>query len=301
MATDRDDYDVFLDTWEPSKRLKYATLPSNLFDSIANQRLVEDSTGQADVEREAWAPGTKGMTDQEVRLRGSGFFEAHQPEWSADFRDRLISEGLDPTKVDHFLRCFAEVWVDGLKDRQNSDAMMAIKASIRDHDIRYHPETAGKFVINQVPSDIQPLFRPEEMKAIFRVNSNLLEVHIALYHDHIHGEGEGSINREYVRRGVLMGHPGQVRRELQYLSSYSLAVTPVEQFSQTRASKTAASDVPTIFSAPLPAVQTRVVAFAPHISGMSLGQLELVVAPPVQAQPLKDLEIHRGIHEFWFE
>ena len=56
-----------------------------------------------------------------------------------------------------------------------------------------------------------------------------------------------------------------------------------------------------IFSAPLPAIQTRIVAFAPFVKDMDLRQLELVVAPPTASTPLQHDGEFGGIHEFSFK
>lgn len=74
----------------------------------------------------------------------------------------------------------------------------------------------------------------------------------------------------------------------------------MEQFAQTYTPLTQGNGIPSIFSAPLPAIQERVVAFAPFVDGMDLSQLEFVVAPPVERTPLQDGGEHGGIREFSF-
>lgn len=69
QGEERDPYDVFLDTWEPGERLLHATLPQNLGDPFARQRLLEDSSGAAPLERTAFADGPKIMTANELRPR----------------------------------------------------------------------------------------------------------------------------------------------------------------------------------------------------------------------------------------
>ena len=59
--------------------------------------------------------------------------------------------------------------------------------------------------------------------------------------------------------------------------------------------------MPCIFSAPLAAIQDRIVAFAPFIRGMPLDQLEFVVAPPVEEMGLRYLGVFSGIHEYGFK
>jgi hypothetical protein len=302
MDTERDEYDVFLDTWKPSELLEHATLASNVHDPLVQSRLLEDSTGAASLIRTAFVGGPKFMTEAEEQARKFRFFEQRQQQWSAEFRSRLQSEGLEGPKVDQFIRCFAELWVDGRSRRQNSPEMMAVKASIRDHDQVYHGEHAGRFVLTPVSVDVAPLFNAEEMAAVFETNAGLLEAFIPDYLCEVEGERSGSINFLYVRRGVRMpASPGKLREELHYLSSYSLALTPVEQFAQTWDRATKDRGVPCIFSAPLPALQKRVVAFAPFIAAMDLSQLELIVAPPIEPTSLRDVGERGGVHDYEFE
>lgn len=302
MSSERDEYEVFLDTWRPSEILEHATLPSNLRDPLAQERLLADATGAASLTRTAFTSGTKVMTETEEQLRKYEFFEKYHAEWAAHFRELVLDEGIDKGRFDQFVHGFVTNWVDGLSRRQNSSQMIAIKASIQNHDLEYHPAHAGCYVLNPVPEVIVALFDPSEMAAIFSVNERLLETLIPDYLDELVGDREGSINELYVRRGVYMPKtPGRLREELHYLSSYSLALGPVEQFAQTWTEQTKNSGVPTIFSAPLPALQKRVVAFAPFIEGMDLRQLELVVAPPVEPIQLTYVAEHGGIREYEFQ
>jgi hypothetical protein len=300
VGEERDDYDIFLDTWQPSERLLLSTLPHNLSDPFTRQRLLADSTGAALAERAAFAPGPKVMDGDEFAARASDFFEDHQSKWSEEFRDYVLDKGVPPAKLETYLVSFATSWVDGRKRRQDSPEMLAIKASIREFDRLVHPKQFGRFVINGVDEGIAPLFTPEEMAAIFQANNGLLEAFLPDYLDHLGDEGPGSLGELHVRRGVFMPKHDEVRRELHYLSSYSLALGPVEQFAQTWTPATRAGGIPSIFSAPLPAIQDRVVAFAPFIENMDLSQLEFVVAPPVEEMPLEHHGVFGDIHEFSF-
>lgn len=94
--------------------------------------------------------------------------------------------------------------------------------------------------------------------------------------------------------------PGELRQELHYLSSYSLALSPVEQFAQTYTKSTQNVGVSCIFAAPLPAIQKRVVAFAPFIKNMDLRQMELVVAPPIERTTMTYAGEWDGIREYQF-
>lgn len=178
--------------------------------------------------------------------------------------------------------------------------MLAIKASIRAFDLLCNPSQVDRFVINGLDESIAPLFTAAEMAVVFQANYGLLAAHLPDYLDHLGDEGPGSLDELYVRRGVYMPTRDEVRRELHYLSSYSLALSPVEQFAQTWTPSTRGAGIPSIFSAPIVAVQDRVVAFAPFIENMDLSQLEFVVAPPVEAMPLEYHGVFGDIHEFSF-
>ena len=240
------------------------------------------------------------MGADELTVRAYDFFEDHQENWSADFRDYVLSRYVPEDKLDTFVTSFSELWVDGKKRRQDSKEMLAIKASIRDFDRLHTPSRAGRFVINQVDDCVAPLLTPAEMGAIFEANRGLIDAFLPDYIDHLGDEVPNSLDELYVRRGVYMPAVDTVRRELHYLSSFSLALGPVEQFAQTWTTAMRDNGVPSIFSAPVSALQGRVVAFAPFIAGMDLGQLELVVAPPVEEMTLQNDGVYGEIHEFSF-
>src|SRR5260370_39811278 len=103
MNGEYDEYDVFLDNWEPSEILQHATLKTNLHDPVARARLIEDSTGAAELARTAFVAGTKMMPEIEKKLRKYEFIEAHQAEWSSHFRDYVLAEGVDEKKFEQFV------------------------------------------------------------------------------------------------------------------------------------------------------------------------------------------------------
>jgi len=301
LTDEPDDYDVFLDTWQPGEGLVHASLPQNQFDPLIQKRLLDDSTGTGPVARTEFAQGYKTMADEESIVRESSFFDKRQALWAEEFKDLAISNGVPERKLETFASSFAQLWVDGKKRRQDSPEMLSIKASIVLFDRATFPQHAGRFVLEVVDAIVQPLFTLDEMRAIFDTNAGMIEAFLPDYVDHLGHEGPGSLGDLYVRRGVYMpAMETEVRKELHYLSSYSLALGPVEQFAQTWTPQTRDSGTPTIFSAPLAAVQNRVVAFAPFIANMDLRQLEFVVAPPMETTTLIDGGLHGSIREFRF-
>ncbi len=298
---DFDEYDLFLQTWVPGERLIHASLSQNINDPYSRKRLLDDSTGTAPVKRVQFAAGQKVMADDELAARAFDFFQARHSKWAGHFRDYVLSSDVPETKFNAFVASFADLWVDGKSRRQDSELMRAIKVSIRNLDRLRYPNHAGKWVINPVDDGVSPFFTEDEMGVIFDANTGLIEGLLPDYIDCLGDEGPGSLGDLYVRRGVRMPHIDGLRRELHYLSSYSLALGPVEQFAQTWTPATKDAGIPSIFSAPISAIQHRVVAFAPFIDGMDLAQLEFVVAPPVEETSLRDDGLHGGIREFSFQ
>jgi len=302
LNNQNDDYDIFLETWEPEDNLLHATLPQNLSDPFIRDRLFSDSRDHGPVIRSNYAPGQKIMDEKEVEVRGYDFFLQHHEEWASHFKDYVLNEGVQEEKFNLFIAYFSKLWIDGKKRRQDSPEMLSVKASIRAYDKLYYPGCAGRFVIETVQESVQPLLSHQEMKAIFEANSGLINALLPDYIDYLSDEGPGSLGDLYVRRGVHM--PPQdslVRCERHYLSSFSLAIGPVEQFACTWTPKTQGTGTPSIFSAPLGAIQNRIIAFAPFIKSMDLSQLEIVVAPPVEKMCLQDDGLHGDIREFSFQ
>lgn len=296
-----DDYDVFLDGWEPSEALNYATLQQNLGDPYSYQKMLDDTSSSAKVRRNPNVTGTrKEMTTDESFARKFEFFKENQDVWAEHFCDYVLGKDVPISKLEVYLDSFKRLWVDGRSKRQNSNQMMEIKASIHAHDRAYYPISIKEFVINPVPSDVTALFKPWEMKAIFEANSGLIDALLPDYTDHLNSLGQSSQDDIYLRRGVCLPETPTIRKELNYLSSYSLAMGPVEQFAQTGAKSTQFPGQPMIFSAPVGAFQNRIVAFAGFITGMDLGQLEFVVAPPTQRMELRDCGRFGCIQELSF-
>lgn len=299
--TEPDDYEVFLETWEPSEFLNYANIPSNLNDPLISRRLLDNQSDETGVERTAFAPGPKIVSPEEFAARRFEYFHDNQAKWSEEFRDYVVSKGVHEGDLNTFIESFRDDWIDGQRRRQKSVGIMAIKSSIGQFDQFHFGNRVKSFVHNQVDTSVEPLFDVNEMGIIFEANEGLLEVFLSNYVDQLGTEGPSTFSEIYVRRGVLMPSVEKYRKELNYLSSYSLALTPVEQFAQLWTNKTKSAGVPSIFSAPIPAVQKRTVAFAPFISGMALEQMELIVAPPSEYTALDNRGEHGGIIEFEFK
>ncbi len=188
MSGDEDDYDVFLQSWEPSESLRHATLPRNLNDPLIRDRFMNGGIYTGSVIRSEYASGTKAMDVQEIVARGHDFFRSKHKEWAAAFGDYVLGRGVPNEKLDAFVTRFSNLWVDGTARRQASSEMLAIKASIRDFDLLCCPDTAGCFVEETINDCIQPLFTPKEMAAVFEANNGLIDALIPDYIDFLGAE-----------------------------------------------------------------------------------------------------------------
>ncbi|MEY4250627.1 MAG: hypothetical protein RJA87_2260 [Pseudomonadota bacterium] len=300
-ALEDQDYDTYLETYEPSELLTYSTLDQYLNDPYVRHRLIGDSDSNSLVVRTAFESGkTKVMGRKELIERQYEYLVQQQPKWSAEFHDYLLSGGIPKRKISSFIDGVATLWVGPPADRQRSELMLGVKASIRDFDHLNFPRTAGKFTLKPVANETEPFFTPEEMEIVFNANSGLIDAFLPDYIDALGWDGPSSVSDLYVRRGVRLNEAPAIRTELHELSSYSLGVGTVEQFAQLWRSDTK-DGVSIIISAPLPAVQNRVVAFAPFIKQMSLEQMELVLAPPVSKILLEFQGEFSDISEYLFK
>lgn len=302
MAIDDRSYDEWLEDWKPSLHLLQACLPANLDDPYATHRLLQDVEAEGDVPRHTKASGVyNGMPDDEALVRRLGFMQEHQTAWSQDFCGRMVSKGVRQDRLTTFVKGMAEDWVKGPSVRQKSPLMLALKASIQAHDRLVHPETAGRYVIDDGDFGVEPLFNPQEVALLFQVNMDILSYVMEDYVNALYGDRWGSTDRLYLRRGVCMPHePKRNLEEASYLSSYSLSIGSTELFSQTMG-RHICNQTPCIFSCPIMALHDRVIAFAPFIRNMPLDQMEFVVAPPVKATPMEFQGTYNRIREYGFE
>jgi len=287
--------------FQPGELLVFTCEPQNIDDPFYRARLFTDYPAEGLVERAESIPGVrKSVSEQEAEVRKLDYVKKAQPEWAKHFDDYVLGEGVCPTKLEAYKRCFVSDWVDGKTRRQNSETIMRIKSSLIEHDREYHQGYPENFVINRHEFDQPPLFEPGEVAAIYKANEGLIEALLPDWLDELGYDGPECLGNTYVRRGVYLPEAPTELKEYNYLSSYSLCVSPAEQFSDTRGESAIDDGIRCLFSGPVGCVQQRIVAFAPFIEGMSLDQMELVVAPPVRPIQLKNGGEYGGILELTF-
>lgn len=290
-------YEEFLDQWEETDLLRFATLEQNLHDPYI-ESMIHNASGVGDkIIRSQYTNGKQTTELAEATLRKFEFIESNRESYQQDFMERLLAIGIDQTRIDVFLDAITNEWTDG---GRNLGTMERVKASIQRHDAVYRKQRTEIFVRNSIPESVKPFFDIQETQAVFDTNSNMLTNFFEDYILAVYGEREGSINRITVRRGIhtctLLSQG--LRFEENQLCSFSLALTTSEKFSQvTRKIK---NGYCCILSTDLPVIQDRVIAFAPFIPKMCIKQMEFVVAPPLEPQQIIYSGEFEGIHEFTF-
>lgn len=272
--------------------LSLATLPKYLHNPAFTDRLITSAgQGETCLPRTEYYPKEKKISLQELREGGYHYFFDRQASYAEDFEERLCEE-VPEIKVKTFITAIKEFWVDGSTARQYSPEMLQIKASIRDHDRWYFPQR-NVFVnsANRVAESVSALFDPDEMHSVFEITSRLATTCVEDYLESRFKTDLNSIsiNNLYLHRGILPAKmiDDSLLVEEHYLSSYSMTVTVPEVFAQTWSSASKGGGEPTMLAAPFPLFNNRIVVFAPLIQGMSLGQLEVCVAPPLEPLPLE--------------
>lgn len=278
---------------EASQVLRLAILDKYIHDPTFTARFIDSAASEAHyIPRAPRGQGKKRLDEAEFRLGAFEHFHKCHDEASKELFERLSKE-IDEDKVLFFFDSMRKLWTDG-KARQTDPDMLRIKASIRDHDAAIRAPHV--FVRERVSSEIEPLFSPPEMAVVFQetslVANRCMEDYLQSRSDWL----EASINGVFLHRGIFPIKPiaDQLHVELNYLSSYTLAPTVAEAFSQTQQRQPVGKVYPTIVSAPFPIFNNRIVAFAALIPGMDLDQVELVTAPPLDPLPLKFVGLFGG-------
>jgi hypothetical protein len=277
---------------EKSELIQLATLKKYLNDPAAAERFLDAAAaGETTIPRTPNYKGIKKIDPREFSTNGYEFFAAHHADWAADFEGRLKSV-MDDSKVDKFLDSVRGLWVDGYTKRQHDPFFVALKASIREHDRAFFRHRTV-FVEERAPADAAPFFTPDEMHVVFETATRMTDTLLEDYLESRSDAPENALSDLFVHRGIFPTQPirDRVWVEKNYLTSYSMSVSVAEVFAQTwQSGNQPAQGTPTVVSTEYSTLSGRVIAFAPLIPGMTLGQLELLVAPPIEAFALKAID-----------
>ena len=280
-------FDEQVEISEGTSLVEVATLDKYLHDPAATARFVEASaSGGTSVSRAPWYPGIKEIDPTEFLAGGHKFFEERGDVWADELRERL-AQSIDESTLDEYFDALRTLWVDGQQARQHDPRIVALKASIRDHDRAVYPHRTV-FVEERVPDGVDPLFTPDELQFLLSTTTKVMDTCLEEYLASRDDAATNTLGRLFLHRGVFPEKPIEdpVWVEKNYLTSYTKAVSVAELFAQTWKNSKPKTGAPTIVSSEYTTFQNRILAFAPMVPGMSRDQLEVLVAPPLEALPL---------------
>lgn len=284
---------------DPSRNraLKTALLPQYKASPTVMERFLVASHGEdRALERSANVPGTTKWADtNEIRADAYSYFDDNKRDLENEFLGDL-TDCLGRLKAIEFCDVVAGDWFSGAAG-QSGPRVSGLKAGIRDY---ISPLLRGKpldSVVSHASASLpQPTFSAQEIAQILTVNDILMFRHIEEWKALHASVSSLSTDDIFLRRGLGLDKPLQVDllyREFDFISSYSMAFTTTEKFSQMKRGK-----YPAMVSGDLALFNERILFFSPFVPGMQGGQLEVGVIPALTGLPLKDQESHGGIHEY---
>jgi hypothetical protein len=209
---------------------------------------------------------------------------------------------IDRSDLEVFCKVVAEDWFDGGRLRREGKCQR-LKRSVLD----YLFMVAGcSLPLDQVVrngedlSEVEPLIAAEDVEKIITVNNQMLYRHVEAWKT-CHPNNDNMSNSDvFLRRGVVLDSEIDISkpyREWDFISSYSIAFSASEKFSQmiTRGN---ASSKSALINGELAIFTDRVLFFSPFIPGMAVGQLEFGIIPSIKPLPIHYQGVHGGILEY---
>lgn len=257
-------------------------LPQNTYSETAQMRFISSIGGSTEVSpnRAKSIKGeNKNICIHEENLDVFSFFYNTSEKLQNEFRERFIKE-LGKDKYTHFIEMIVDQWSDGKSKRLKGEDLINFKKAI--HHYLVSKNSKQLYCSNTLNDYNLTLFNGQDIEKIIELNKSMMQCAIEDWIEVHPNRFQFSTNNIYFRRGinaVLEGQSGSYI-EKDYISSYSLAISVAEQFSQTGKNQR------TIVNAEFGMFENRVLFFAPFIEGMNLKQIEIGVIPQFN-KPLK--------------
>lgn len=221
-------------------------------------------------------------------------------EWFVDQKATLeneffggLVERIGPSKAKDFIDLVTNCWFDGRASRTKGKILDLTRS------VGCYARRVAKPGVQLVASEPLPsgpeLLTEEEIAAVLTLNQQMLQWAID---DWIASRPQSeAIARDeiYVVRGVALNsapNPGGRFQELNYIASYSLAISVGEQFAQT------GRGTPTLIHAPLDVFRDRTLFFSPFMPGLKADQFELGVIPGADLDVLTFQQHRDGAAEY---
>ncbi|SDA63374.1 hypothetical protein SAMN03159443_01902 [Pseudomonas sp. NFACC15-1] len=245
------------------------------------------------IERSPNSEGVKFVDASELEVDLLTYFtenkEAFREEFSSELRNRLPGDIFTL-----FCEVLALEWFDGMSKRKGGRCRR-LKRSIHDYLCALNGSDAKIVQTDELPLDVAPLIDIEHIAAILTVNDQMIYRHIEAWKQSHPNSDIISDSDVFLRRGMSLNDKLNVSepyRERDFISSYSIAFSAPEKFSQIR------DETPVLVNGEITLFAGRILFFSPFIPGMDATQLEFGVIPSVMPQPISYQGSHGGIHEY---
>lgn len=281
--------------------LRQITLPQNNNSMEAMERFLDAvHNNNTPMIRTEYIQGTKKTLTCELQRDCLYYFVENKHLLSDEFI-REATNRINAHKVDNFCQVIREHWFDGAAKRA-SEPVLRIKQSIRNYlvELTGSIELADQCVMKPVADDINPLFDNKELAMLLTINDELLRRHLYEWSKLHPTLRTASRDEIYYRRGFMLETllPNtSPYTPVDYISSYSLALSIPEQFASMRSHP---KNLPALVCAPCDYFNGRVLFFSPFIPEMAIHQLELGIIPNEKPETLEYQGEHSGMHEYIF-
>lgn len=283
-----------------SPAMKTSLLPQYRMSVIMDMRFIDAiHNDEPIIERSKNNKGIKEIDNSELITDALNYFIKNKSALSNEFISEL-SRKVSKDEIDLFCKVVAEDWFDGMKKR-NSGRPHNLKSSVYSYINTIYGETCASSCVqkDELPNKVPPLISDNAIASILTVNNQMLYKHIEEWKNQ-HPKGD-QINSDdiFIRRGISLTTPineGDKYLELDYISSYSLAISAPEKFSQN-----STHGSPAIINGELSLFTERVLFFSPFIPNMDPLQLEFGIIPSEKPLEIHDQGEHGGIREYILE
>ena len=279
-----------------SKPSKTSLLPQYLFSEAMYERFLDATLNQdEEIQRAFNSKGIKCTDDYEIEYENLNFFIDNKTKFENEFSSEL-KERIGKKKSIEFCEIISNSWFDG-RTKRESLPVLQLFASIKEYLLEKKVRNLDLIrVANQLDDDIAPNFTSNEINQILELNREMFDGYIYQWlenHPSFLDIGSGDI---YCRRGMFLDNLMEVSeeyRELNFISSYSIAFSVTEKFAQLKKDSN-----PVIINTNLANLRERILFFSPFIKDMPPFQFELGVIPHWWRLRLFEQGIHGGINEF---
>lgn len=285
---------------QPLNQATHTALLPQYRDSPAVMERFLDAIHQAGapIARTANQVGTKRVSQDEMAIENFMYFEERKTSLESEFTESLKSK-IGTAKADWFVRVVAEDWFDGARKRRGRD-VVKLRRSIREYLTAILGSAASLEQIVQMhmiqngPSALSAC----DVARILQCNHEMMIEHMPLWLEQNPARKNSNDSDIFLHRGISLEAPlncDQPYRELDYISSYSIALSVPEQFASMQIRKNSQAG---LVHGAMSIFEHRLLFFSPFIRGMQIGQLEVGVIPSLKPLPIRPQGSHSGMLEY---